>query len=234
MFKTKLGPQSRRGAALAVVLAALAASAPALASTWCGENGHVRLSFTPAPDLQSVTTVAPGAGGTTLVDVWAVLEGVEPMQRDGEAFLALGAFELRLLIEGGEGVVVTTDFPFKALNIGKDPGSCVVGIQPSARLANGATPLVHWQVMFAKPPKEVVLRLDPAGLPSCATVEGCPDSGTFAIYNGTVDSGQFTDLFGAGCAPAYLNWPQAPAAKVLHGSSAWGDVGVYKAAAKGK
>lgn len=234
MFKMNLSLQTTRRATLGVVLAVVVAAAPALASTWCGENGHVRLSFTPAPDLQSVATVAPGAGGTTLVDVWAVLEGVAPMQRDGEAFLGLGAFELRLLIEGGDGVVVATDFPFKALNIGKDPGACVVGIQPSARLKDGATPLVHWQVMFAKPPKEVVLRLDPAGLPSCATVEGCPESGTFAIYNGTVDSGQFTDLFGAGCAPAYLNWPQAPAAKVLHGSSAWGDVGVYKAVPAGK
>jgi hypothetical protein len=210
-----------------VITACTLLAAPALASIWCGQNGVVRLSFTQAETLQSVTTVAPGENGVTLVDVWAYLDEVEPMERDGEVFLAIGGFELKLVIEGAPGSIVKQEFPFPRLNIGPELGFCVVGIDPSARLVKGRTELVHWQVMFPQPPQKVVLRLDPDSVPSCKTVEGCPGSGSFAIYTGTVDADQVSDLFGTGCVPAYLNWPQAPEVKALRGTSSWRDVGVY-------
>lgn len=210
-----------------VALACVVLAAPALASTWCGQNGVVRLSFTGGEDLVSVTTAAPGEGGVTLVDVWAFLDEVEPMARDGEVFLAIGGFELKLVIEGAKGTVVKQEFPFPRLSIGKEMGHCVVGIDPSARLVHGRTELVHWQVMFPQPPQKVIFRLDPEGLPSCKTVEGCPGSGSFALYTGTVDAKQVSDMFGAGCVPAYLNWPQAPEVKPLRGTSPWREVGVY-------
>ena len=210
-----------------VVAVCVVLTVPALGSTWCGENGVVRLSFTKGEDLTSVTTVAPGEGGATLVDVWAYLDEVEPVARDGEVFLAIGGFELKLVIEGASGSIVKQEFPFPRVNIGKEPGFCVVGIDPSARLANGRTELVHWQIMFPQAPQKVVFRLDPEALPSCGTVEGCPGTGSFALYTGTIDAKQVGDLFGAGCVPAYLNWPQAPEVKALRGTSSWRDVGIY-------
>lgn len=210
-----------------VIAACAVLAGPASASTWCGENGVVRLSFTQGEDLTSVTTVAPGEGGATLVDLWAYLDEVEPMMRDGEVFLAIGGFELKLVIEGAAGSVVSQEFPFPRLNIGKEPGTCIVGIDPSARLAQGRTELVHWQILFPEPPQKVIFRLDPDALPSCKTVPGCPGSGAFMLYNGTVDAKQVSDMFGAGCVPAYLNWPQAPEVKALRGTTSWRDVGVY-------
>lgn len=211
-----------------LIAACLLLAAPVLASTWCGENGVVRLSFTAAPPYESVTTVAPSEAGPTMVDVWAFLDQVAPTSLEGEEFLGIGGFELRLVIDGAAGTVVKQEFPFKNVSIGQEPGYCVVGIDPSAKLKGGCTLLVHWQVMFPQPPKNVVLRLDPESLPSCETVEGCPGSGTYAIYTGTVDANQVNDLFGAGCLPAYLNWTPAPEVKALHGTSSWQDVGLFK------
>ncbi len=86
-----------------VAAACVVLAAPAVASTWCGQNGVVRLSFTQGEELTSVTTAAPGESGVTLVDVWAYLDEVEPMARDGEVFLGIGGFELKLVIEGAAG-----------------------------------------------------------------------------------------------------------------------------------
>jgi hypothetical protein len=210
-----------------MIAACLVLAAPALASTWCGQNGVVRLSFAQGDDLKSVTTAAPGEGGATLVDLWAYLDEVEPMAHDGEMFLAIGGFEMKLVVEGAAGTVVKQEFPWPRINIGSEPGYCIVGIDPSARLVNGRTELVHWQVMFPQPPQKVIFRLDPDSLPSCKTVEGCPGTGSFALYTGTVDAKQVSDMFGAGCVPAYLNWPQPPEVTALRGTSSWRDVGVY-------
>jgi hypothetical protein len=219
---------AKRLQAITITTAAcLALAAPAAASIWCGENGVVRLSFSQGEDLTSVTTVTPGEGGVTLVDLWAYLDEVEPMARDGEVFLAIGGFELKLVIEGAAGTVVKQEFPFPRLNIGKELGTCIVGIDPSARLVNGRTELVHWQVLFPTPPRQVTFRLDAEALPSCKTVPGCPGSGAFMLYNGTVDARQVSDMFGAGCVPAYLNWPQAPEVTALRGTPSWREVGVY-------
>ena len=70
-------------------------------------------------------------------------------------------------------------------------------------------------------------RLDPDALKSCGTVEGCPGSGTQALYSGTVDAGLMAYLVGAGCVPALLNWDEEPAVKPIHGQVGWRDVGVF-------
>lgn len=213
-----------------VAAACVAVAVPTVASAWCGQNGVVRLSFTQGEELTSVTTAAPGESGATLVDVWAYLDEVEPMARDGEMFLGVGGFELKLVIEGAPGTVVKQEYPFRCLDIGQEPGFCIAGIENSAPLVNGRTELVHWQVMFPQPPQKVIFRLDPESLPSCKTLEGCPGSGSYALYTGTVDAKQVADVFGAGCVPAYLNWPQAPEVKALRGTASWRDVGVYSPA----
>ncbi len=210
-----------------IVSLAAALAAPAAASVFGGENGVVRLSFTPADSLTSVAKVAPGAGGVTVVDLWAYLDGVEPMVRDGEAFLGIGGFELKLVIEGAKGNITKQDFPFAHFNIGSELGACVVGIDPGQPLDHGRAALVHWQIVFVTPPEKVTFTLDPTALKSCETLPACVGSGIYGLYTGTVTARQMDSIFGTGCARAYLNWPTAPDTTPLHGTKPWRKEGVY-------
>jgi len=201
---------------------------PAAASTWVGENGVVRLAFNQGESLISAAAVEPGAGGTTMVDLYAYLDEVEPMQHEGEAFIAIGGFELKLLVEGAEAHITEQTFPFAHFNVGKNPGHCVVGINPAQRLVDGRCELVHWKILFTEPVRNVTFRLDTAGLLSCRTLAGCPDSGTQALYSGTVDSGLMGFLVGAGCVPAHLNWDEPRKPLPIRGTQNWRDVGVFE------
>ncbi len=49
--------------AIVLSLITLLAAVPATATNFCGENGVVRLSFTPGPDLQPVLESAEGEKG---------------------------------------------------------------------------------------------------------------------------------------------------------------------------
>ncbi|MFO7653257.1 MAG: hypothetical protein R6X25_05475 [Candidatus Krumholzibacteriia bacterium] len=228
--------QPRRWPALAVLLSLIVATVtgmggtaePAGATDWCGLNGVIRLSF--APDsVQTTAQVDPDPEGMTVVDLHALLTDVEPVQRDGEAFLAIGAFELTLEIEGADGHVTEQTFPWRVLSVGRSAGECVVGIAQSGRLnSGGPTLLVNWKLMFPGPVEDVVFRLDPAGVPSCVTTEGCAESGAQAIYVGSLPSGQVKDMFGTGQAPAFLNPTQEPEVEVVAGEPTWRDFGIYE------
>jgi hypothetical protein len=213
-------------AAAAVVLAAALTTLPAAASTWCGENGVVRLSFTKGDTLQSVATIAPPTQGPTLVDIWAYLDDVDPVEIKDEKFTGIGGLEMRLVIDGAEGAIVKQDFPFVHVNVSPSPGLVLVGIDPGQKLQQGRALLVHWQVAFMQPPQDVTFRLDPNSLQSCKTMPDCVGSGSYALYTGTVASNLVTYIAGAGCAPAFLNWKRAPELRPLRGKTSWQDVGV--------
>lgn len=219
-----------RMGAPAMVALCLAAALPASASVWCGENGLVRFSFAPGDSLAETMTTGEPEGGMTIVDVSAWLTGVDPVARDGDAFLRVGGAELRLKITGAEGTVVAQEFPDpKALNVGPAPGHVAVGFHPGERLSGGSLVLVRWKVLFKGRPTNVRFGLDPAGLRSCATMEGCPGAGTQALYAGADAANQMDCLFGAGYVPAWLNPTGEPDRTPVTGSSGWREVGVFQA-----
>ena len=202
---------------------------PTAASDWCGENGLIRLMFTVEDERTAVLSAIPGQDGTTRVELYAYLDDLTPLHRDQEALVAIGGFELTLQIEGADGFIVAEGFPFKVINVGRRPGECIVGIDPGQKLLPGGTELVHWTVVFAGNPRNVVFRLDQAGSLTCRKLAGCAESGTYAVYVGTVVSGQVGDVFGAGYTPAYLNWDSQPDLTPLTGVESWQDVGRYSA-----
>lgn len=214
-------------AASLAMLVATAPAGPAVASEWCGENGLVRLVFATAEGPTAVHDAAVGSDGTTRVELYAYLDAVTPVQRNEEAFLVIGGFELTLQIEGGEGFIVEERFPFKVVNVGRRPGECIVGIDPGQKLMPEGTELVRWTVVFAGQPRNVVFRLDPAGSVTCSKLPPCAESGSYAVYVGSVVSGQVGDVFGAGYTPAYLNWEGEPDLAPLTGSVSWREVGRY-------
>jgi hypothetical protein len=214
-----------QGAAVAVLIAACAGAAAA--STWCGENGVVRLSFS-GESVEPVARVEPDGDGLTAVDVYALLCDVAPLQHRGEAFLAIGGFELQLLVEGAEATVGGKTYPGKVIDIGTGPRRCTVGFDPSLPLEkDGTTELVHWRVEFAGPVSDVTFRLDPSALTSCAELAGCPESGTQALYTGSVAAKQVQDIFGAGYVPAVLNPSGEPDLAPVRGGVGWEQVGYY-------
>jgi hypothetical protein len=104
----------------------------------------------------------------------------------------------------------------------------MVGISPEQPLVDGRATLVHWRLMFMGDPKNVRIGLDPAGLHSCRTLPDCPDSGTQALYVGTADSQLNGVMFGAGYAPAFLNWEGEPDNEPVLGHAPWQKVGICK------
>lgn len=195
---------------------------------FCGENGVVRFSFVEGPQLQPVATVEAGENGVTMVDLYAWLTDVTPLKKNGEAFLGISAFELQLVIEGGEGFILKQDYPQAHRQVGQKLGNCIVGLYPGLDFTEGGTQLVHWQIMFQGTPENVVFRLDPAGMVTCERTPGCEESGVSALYAGTETSGFVGSIFGAGYQPAYLN----PTAEVdledVHGTVTWQDVGEFE------
>jgi len=221
MLTTGLGA-TLLGAALCGCL-----TAPASASEWCGENGLIRLAFD-AEGVERVARMEAADDGTTTVELFAVLTDVARVQREGEAFLALGGIELLLSIEGADGRILEEGFPVKVLNVGKKKGHCVVGYDPGLRLErDGATQLARWKILFVGAVEDVTFRLDPAGLVSCETVAGCEESGSPALYIGSYGAGQLIDVFGAGYAPAALNPTVEPQLEPVHGQSTWAKVGRF-------
>jgi len=199
------------------------------ASEWCGENGLIRLMFMVEDERTAVHSAIPGEDGTTRVELYAYLDDVTPLHRDQEALVSIGGFELTLQIAGADGFIVAEAFPFKVINVGSRLGACITGIDPGQKLLPDGTELVHWTVVFAGHPRNVVFRLDPAAILTCRKLAGCAESGTYAVYVGSVASGQAIDVFGAGYAPAYLNWDSQPDLTPLTGVESWQDVGRYSA-----
>ena len=73
------------------------------------------------------------------------------------------------------------------------------------------------------------LGLDPAGLQTARTLEGCAECAPQALYVGNESSRQVGIVFGAGYEPAWINptgdYDQTP----VTGKCTWQDVGVFEA-----
>lgn len=224
--------EARRRWALggAIVLAFVTGTvATASASVWCGGNGLVRFSFAPGDSLVETLVTGEPENGVTIVEVSAWLTGVEPMARDGEAFLRVGAAELQLSISGAEGSVIAQEFPVTgALNISSRPGLVAVGYGAGLKLVGGSVRLVRWQVLFQGRPRNVRFGLEPAGLPSCATMPECPGAAPQAIFAGCDTANQLDSLFGAGYVPAWLNPDGEPERTPVATRVSWREVGVYQ------
>ena len=200
------------------------------ASTWCGKNGVVRLSFTGEDSVVAVTTAEPDSAGKVTVHVYAILDRVEPVAHQGERFMGLEGFELALIVEGAPATVQPPQFPLRVFNLGRYPAQIQAGLTQSLSLRQGRATLVYWPVVFFEPPKNVVFRLDPKALPSCKSLTGCPESGSYFIYAGTQASHQVNHLFGAGYSPAYLNWDADPDLNPVSAQPTWREVGIYQQA----
>lgn len=216
------------GSALALLSGLAAGPLPAPATEWCGENGVIRFSFAAGDSLVPVAQAQPGPDGMTRVDLYAWLTDVADVARDGEALLAIGAFELTLRIEGAEAVILAQEFSAQGLNVGRAPGVVAFGLTEGQALRGGRAPLLHWQLMFPGPARNVRIGLDPAGLTSCAKLPGCAQSGTQALYVGAAASNMLNMMFGAGCEPAWLNPEGSPDLSVVRGTSGWRDVGLFQ------
>ncbi|MBK8165822.1 MAG: hypothetical protein IPK64_07640 [bacterium] len=203
---------------------------PAAASVWCGENGLVRFSFTAGDSLVQTLQTGEPEGGVTIVDVYAWLTDMEPVARRGDAFMRLGGIELELQVTGAEASIISQEFTdAKALNVGAAPGALAVGFHPGLRVQQGRVLLVHWKLLFQGRPQDVQLGLDGSDLRSCATLAGCPESGTQALYAGADAANQLDCLFGAGYVPAWINPTGEPDHTPVTGKVGWREVGVFQA-----
>lgn len=234
--RTGRGRAGRSAALAALAMAcALAAAGGARASTWCGENGVIRFSFAAGDTVLETLATGEPANGLTIVDVAAWLTDVTPVARQGDAFLRVGGAELKLAITGAEGQVIGQEFTDpRALNVGPAPGHLAVGFNPGLRLQDGRALLARWKVLFKGRPQNVRFGLDPAGVKSCDTMEGCPGSGTPALYAGADVANQMDCLFGAGYVPAWLNPEGEPDRAPVHGKATFADVGVFAARPAGR
>ncbi len=216
----------RKPMTLALILGFLILAGSALAA-WNGQNGVVRFSFVEGPELQPVAHVPAGENGITMVDLYAWLTDVVPLERDGEVFTGTAGFELALTIEGAEAFITKQEYLQPCREVGQGKGKCIVGLDPGLDLDHGRAQLVHWQIMFQGEVKDVVFRLDPAGLFSCERVEGCEGSGVSVLYVGTRSTNFVGEVFGAGYQPAYLNPTGETDLTDINGTSSWQDVGRF-------
>lgn len=208
----------------------LSVALPAAASVWCGDNGLIRFSFAAGDSLVESLTTGEPKDGVTVVDVEAWLTGVDPVARDGDAFLRVGGVEFTLSITGAEATVISQEFAEpKVLNVGQVPGQVAVGFNPGARLIGGSALLVRWKVLLQGRPQNVRFGLDPTGLRSCSTTAGCPEAGPQALYVGAASANQLGFMFGAGYAPAWLNPEQEPDRTPVTGTVSWQQAGIFQA-----
>lgn len=213
--------------AVILVTLLLAAAPAALATTFCGCNGDIALSFTAPADLTPVTTADMDDKGLTTVEVYAVLDGVEELEGPRGVFLDLGGFELDLRISGAEAVGVEKEFLIPYRDFASRPTQCLVGTHPGERVVGGPLALVKWKVTFLGEVADVRFDLDPDGMLSCERTEGCLGCGASMVYVGTMDAGQEGYLFGAGCMPAVLNPTGEPDLTPAPCTEGFAEVGVY-------
>lgn len=203
--------------------AATATARPALPA----DGGPVQLSLPPSTTPVPVATVEAGPAGA-MVDVYAVLDGVDLIYRDGVQVRAMGGVELNLRVEGEPAaVIVEQEFPVRAFNVYQEPGRLQAGFNPELSLRDGGATLVHWRVYFPGAPRNVRFGLDAAGLRTCETTPGCPGTGTQAVWVGSAVAAQAGLVFGAGWAPACLNWEGTPDLAVRRGTVDWSETGLF-------
>lgn len=212
---------------LTCLLLAVVAAVPAAASVWCGENGIIRFSFVAGDSLVSVWDSGPAEGGVTKVDLYAWLTDVQSVQHEGEVLMAIGGYELNLKITGAEAYILSQEFPAAGFNVGQKLGNIAYGLGSGLSVAKGATQLVHWKLMFTGRPENVRFDLVPDGLQSCMKTEGCPESGTHALYVGATSTHLLEMLSGAGYEPAWLNPTGEVDQTPVVSAETWQKVGVY-------
>ncbi len=218
-----------RAVLAAFVLLGILLPVGATASTWCGDNGLIRFSFVQGDSLVTVLHSEDSGDGVTSFELYAWLTEFEPVAMDGEAFLHVGGFELKLSITGAEAFILEQEFPSKVLNVGKEMGHIAVGLDPGEKIRDNKVFLVHWKVMIQGRPENVRIGLDPAGLMSCTTLEGCPECEPLALYVGNQGSRQLGTMFGAGYVPAWVNPTGEPDQTPVTGKCSWSDVGIFSA-----
>ena len=197
------------------------------ASTWCGDNGLIRFSFVQGDSLVTVLHTGEPENGVTSFDLYAWLTEVDPVAKDGEAFLHLGGMELKLSITGAEAFILKQEFPSKVMNVGPEMGHIAAGFDPGQKIKKGQVLLVHWSIMIQGRPENVRFGLDPTGLMSCAELEGCPEGEPAALYIGNASSRQIEFMFGAGFVPSWLNPTGDPDLDPVTGKVTWRDAGVF-------
>lgn len=216
-----------RSLGLLVVGIALTAVPSTADAQWAGENGVIRFSFDAGETIVPVAH-REAENGVTFVELHTWLTDLAPVSRDGEAFLAVGGFELKLVIEGAEAHILGKEVPGKSLDVGPALDTCIVGLDPGLGIRDGKVLLVTWKIMFQGSPSDVVFRLDPTPGHSCKQIEGCNDSGSPGLYIGVETSGMLNTFFGAAGAPAYLNPTAEPDLTPVHGTSSFEDVGIFE------
>ncbi|MCP4574251.1 MAG: hypothetical protein GY838_17965 [bacterium] len=212
---------------MCLVLLAASTLAPdhAAASTWCGENGVVHLRFGETVDGPGVLEAKADEIGLTKVTLSAWLMDVEPVAIEGEAFLSLGGYELQLVVKGAKPLTVRKILPEGIVDLAGEPAGCLVGLNRSLRLTDEGVKLVSWEILFQGETANVRFELKPEGILTCESTSGCPGSGTRALYIGSNDAQMLSEVFGAGCQPAVLNFTGKPNMAVQRGNSGWRDVG---------
>jgi len=211
-----------------ILITLLALAGAAQASNWCGENGLVRFSFADGEEIMSVATAEPDESGVTLVDIFAWITDVTPLQKGGEAFLATSAVEMKLKIEGAEGFIIEQEFFMKNRNVGRASGTIAVGFDPGLPFVDGCTKVVRWRVLFQSKPENVVFSLDQSGLQTATTLKDYNEAGSWALYTGTWASDTLGDMFGCGYVPAYLNYDGEPDLAPRRGKMSWEEGTLYK------
>jgi len=219
------GPRS--AVLAAVLLAGVLLPVFAAASTWCGENGLIRFSFVQGDSLVTVLHTDDSGNGVTSFQLYAWLTDIDPVAKDGEALLHLGGLEMKLSITGAEAFILEQEFPYEALNVGRGMGHIVAGLHPGAKIKDNQVFLVRWKVMFQGRPENVRIGLDPAGLLSCADLDGCPECETVALYAGNQSSNLVGTIIGAGYVPSWVNPTEEPDQTPVTGKCSWRDVGVF-------
>jgi hypothetical protein len=212
-----------------VMVAAALWPAAAGASVWCGDNGVIRFSFTEGDSLVTVLETAEPENGVTTFDVYAWLTDITPVAKEGEAFLHLGGMELILDISGAEAFIIEQEFPSQAMNLGKEMGRIAAGMSPGEKIRDGKVMLVRWKIMIQGRPENVRLGLDPSGLQTARTLEGCEECAPQALYVGNESSRQVGIVFGAGYEPAWINPTGEIDQTPVTGKCSWRDVGVFEA-----
>lgn len=217
----------RRHVLTLVLLAAVLLPVSAGATVWCGENGLFRFSFVEGDSLVTVLHTEEPAGEVSFFDVYCWLTDIDPVTREGEAFLHVGGFELKLTITGAEVFILEQNFPSEVLNLGKELGHIAAGMHPEQRIRDGKVLLVTWKIMIKGPVENVRFGLDPTGLMSCQEIKGCEQNEPPALYVGNESSRQEGLLVGAGYVPAWINPTGEPDQAPLRAKQNWRDVGIF-------
>ena len=214
--------------ALAIVLAAGAVPA-ATNNRWAGNNGVVRFSFVAGDSLVSVQTAPETIQGLTKVDLYAWLTDFEPISVEKIAFLRIGAFEMRLRVEGGEPEVFAPEIPGQGLNIGQDKEEIIAAVTPGYEVGDGRVLLAHWVLLFRQPPADVRFSLDAVASRTCAGTPGCTEAAPDLVFVSTRDSDINQYVFGAVCEPAWLAPTGEPDQSPTGDAHSWREVGLAEA-----